>query len=110
MNAITASTKVICPESVFLGGETLTFFYRSGPSVILTVELGGSCLDVSNGYVTRPAVNAPLLSETKVFLRPVKPAVCGVEGGAASTGPLGAFRKARNGLARALCDHRGLGT
>jgi hypothetical protein len=71
LDAIKPSRHVICPDFEVLGGETVTFFYRSGPSVILTVNLGG-CLQISNGHLTRPGIDAPVLSEIQALLRPVK--------------------------------------
>jgi hypothetical protein len=73
LDAITASKHLICPDDELLGGETLTFSYRSGPDVLLTVNLGG-CLQISNGHITRPGLDAPVLAELEALLRPVKAA------------------------------------
>jgi hypothetical protein len=73
LDAIRAGRHLICPDFEVLGGETLTFAYHSGPSVILTINLGG-CLDISNGHVTRAGLDAPVFSEIEALLRPLKSA------------------------------------
>jgi hypothetical protein len=71
LDAIEADRRIACPMYELVGSETVTFAYRSGPSVTLTVELGG-CSDISNGHVTRMGLDTPALAEIQALIRPVR--------------------------------------
>jgi len=71
LDAIQADRHIACPMYELLGSETVAFSYRSGPSVILSVEQGG-CSDISNGHITRMGLDTPAPAEIQALIQPVR--------------------------------------
>ncbi|MGC9220173.1 MAG: carboxypeptidase-like regulatory domain-containing protein [Solirubrobacteraceae bacterium] len=70
LDAIKSNHRLVCPLDLIAGTETVTLLYTHGPSVRLTVELGG-CETISNGHLARPGLGSPALQQINGLLKPV---------------------------------------